>query len=124
MAAEGSTMPRILIGLIALCLLTAPAAAQNQSKWGALAFGGTEWGAGLDFTTASEARQAAIESCGGQCSQTLVFYRTCAAIVQNADKAMIWATNRWRGRAIARAMQRCGESGSGCTVVVAACTQH
>jgi hypothetical protein len=118
------TMRRLFTGLFALCLLAAPAAAQSQAKWGALAFGGTEWGAGLDYTSADEARQAALESCGGACSQTIVFQRSCAAIVQNADKGMTWATSRWRGRAIARAMQQCGDAGSGCTVVVAGCTRH
>jgi hypothetical protein len=124
MAAEGSTMTRFAIGLFTLCLLAAPAAAQSQAKWGALAFGGTEWGAGLDYTTADEARQAALESCGGACSQTIVFHRSCAAVVQNADKSMTWATSRWRGRAIARAMQQCGNTGSDCRVVVAGCTRH
>jgi hypothetical protein len=117
-------MPRFTIALFALCLLASPAAAQSQAKWGALAFGGTEWGAGLDYTNADEARQAALESCGGACSQTIVFQRSCAAVVQNADKGTTWATSRWRGRAIARAMQQCAEGGPGCTVVVAACTRH
>lgn len=117
-------MLRLAMSLLALCLLAAPAAAQSQAKWGALAFGGTEWGAGLDYTSPDEARRAALESCGGQCSQTIVFQRSCAAIVQNADKGMIWATSRWRGRAIARAMQQCGDGGTGCEIVVAACTRR
>lgn len=119
-------MTRIALAIVALAALAAPAAAQNVVKWGALAFGAPDrkTGAAVDLPSADEARQAALASCGGDCPRTIVFYSTCAAVAQNLSGGLGWASNRWRGRAQARALTLCQRSGPGCTITGWACTVH
>jgi hypothetical protein len=120
-------MTRTALALLAaLSLLAAPAAAQNEGKWGALAFGGPEraTGAAVDFPSAEEARQAALDNCGGRCPRSIVFLRTCAAVAASPAGSVGWASNRWRGRAESRAMITCARTGPACSVVAFACTTH
>jgi hypothetical protein len=119
-------MTRTALAVLALVLLSAPAAAQNANKWGAIAFGGPDRKAGtaVDQASADEARQAALEACGGQCPRTIVFLRSCGAVAQNPAGAAGWASNRWRGRAQSRALTACARGGPGCGVTAWACTTH
>ena len=119
-------MSRAALALLALVLLASPAAAQNAGKWGAIAYGASEQktGTAVDFASADEARQAALENCGGECPRSIVFLRSCAAVAQNPGGATGWASNRWRGRAMSRALTVCGSSGAGCSVTAWACTTH
>jgi hypothetical protein len=113
--------------LALVALLAAPAAALiNEGKWGAIAFGGPEGkaGAAVDYYSAEEARQAAIENCGGLCPRSIVFLRTCAAVAESPAGGIGWASNRWRGRSISRALIACGNSGPGCSITAWACTTH
>jgi hypothetical protein len=128
--AEGFIMPRIVVSLAALSLLAAPALGQevvgpNDGKWGAIAYGGPEQASGtaVDFPSAEAARQAAFENCGGRCPRSIVFLRTCGAVAEG-PAGIAWASNRWRGRAISRALTQCARSGPGCTVIAWACTTH
>jgi hypothetical protein len=121
---EEHTMARILLlAGLGLTLICAPAAAQNEGKWGALAFGGPDQAAGwaVDHPSPAEAREAALQACGGRCIRTFVFLRSCAAVAESPAGAVGSSINRWSGRAIARALSQCGE---GCTISVAACTMH
>ena len=119
-------MTRTALALVALALLAAPAAAQNEGKWGAIAYGGPErtTGTAVDFPSAAEARQAAIDNCGGRCARSIVFLRTCAAVAEGPGGNVAWASNRWRGRAESRALTECKRAGPGCGVVAFACTAH
>jgi hypothetical protein len=125
-AAEVRAMPRIALALLALTFLTAPAAAQNEGKWGAIAFGAPDRQAGtaVDYPSADEARQAALDSCGGLCPRSIVFLRTCAAVAEGPGGATGWASNRWKGRSTSRALIECRRSGSGCSISAFACTTH
>jgi hypothetical protein len=125
-AAEVHAMPRTVFAVLALTLLAAPAAAQNEGKWGAIAFGAPErkTGTAVDYPSADEARRAAIENCGGACPRSIVFLRTCAAVAQGPTGASGWASNRWRGRSTSRALIECGRTGPGCSVTAWACTTH
>lgn len=118
-------MSRTALALVALVLLAAPAAAQNEGKWGAIAYGAPDraTGTAVDFPSAGEARQAALDNCAG-CSRTIVFLRTCAAVAESPAGAAAGASNRWRGRAESRALIACARTGSGCSVVAFACTTH
>ena len=106
--------------------LAAPAAADDSPKWGAIAYGGTTRSSGtaVDFATAGEARDAARASCGGQCSQTIVFQRNCGAVAASSSGTASWARNRWRDRAISRALADCRKRDANCTLVAWACTAH
>ena len=119
-------MARTALALLALVLFASPAAAQNAGKWGAIAFGAPErkTGTAVDYASADAARQAALENCGGQCPRSIVFLRSCAAVAQNPAGATGWASNRWRGRSMSRAMTVCGRGGPGCSVTAWACTAH
>ncbi len=119
-------MTRIVLALLALFFLAAPAAAQNTVKWGAIAFGAPDrkTGAAVDLPSAGEAREAARENCEGACPRTIVFYGICAAVAQNESGGLGWASSRWRGRAEARALIVCQRSGPGCTITRWACTVH
>lgn len=114
------------LALVVLALLAAPAAAQNAGKWGAIAFGAPDGktGTAVDFPSAGEAREAALESCGGACPRTIVFLRSCAAVAQNEGGGVGWASNRWRGRSEARALTVCRRAGPGCSISAWACTTH
>jgi hypothetical protein len=118
------------IALLISALLAAPALAQeaegpNDGKWGAIAFGGPDRASGtaVDFPSAEEARRAAFDNCGGRCASSIVFLRTCAAIAEGPAGAA-YSSNRWRGRAIARALTQCGRSGAPCAITAWACTTH
>lgn len=117
-------MLRIALSALALFLLAAPASTQNQAKWGAIAFGGSERsnGTAVDYPTREEARQAAFKACSGRCTRTIVFFRTCAAVAASPSGAEAWSINRWRNRAIARAREKCASSD--CALVAWACTTH
>ena len=116
-------MSRTVLALLTLALLSAPAAAQDRGRWGAIAFGGPEraTGTAVDFASAGEARAAALENCGG-CTRTIVFVRNCAAVAESPAGAVGWDSGRWRGRAIARALAKCGRQD--CRLVAWACTVH
>ncbi len=116
-------MIRTALVLHALVLLASPAAAQDTSKWGAIAYGAPEQKTGMavDFATAQEAREAALANCGGHCASTLVFLRTCGSVAQNTTGGVGWSISRWRGRADARALAACGPD---CTVTGWVCTTH
>jgi hypothetical protein len=116
----------IIIAIAAIAFLSAPASAENGAKWGAIAFGanGNASGTAVDYDSAGEARQAALEACAGQCSQTIVFQRVCGAVAASASGATGSARNRWRNRAIARALAECRRGGSDCTLLAAACIAH
>ncbi len=119
-------MPRIALAL-ALALLASPAAAEREEgKWGAIAYGapGRVAGTAVDFPTAAEARQAALESCGGRCVSWIVFARTCAAVAESSAGGAGSSISRWRGRAISRAVSACRRTGPDCTFVAWACTTH
>jgi hypothetical protein len=117
-------MRRSILALVALPLLAGAAAAQEPGRWGAIAFGGPEraTGTAVDFASAGEARAAALENCGGRCTRTIVFVRNCAAVAESPAGAVGWESSRWRGRAIARALAKCGRQD--CTLVAWACTAH
>lgn len=119
-------MTRTALAVLALVLFAAPAAAQNANKWGAIAFGAPDRKAGtaVDYASADEARQAALEACGGECPRTIVFLRNCAAVAQSPAGAAAAAINRWRGRARSRAIAACARSGPGCEITAWACTAH
>ena len=119
-------MARIALPLLALLAFASPAAAQNENKWGAIAFGGRDqaWGTAVDYPSADAARTAALASCGGTCSQTFAFLRSCAAVAESPGGGVGVSANRWRGRAISFAMVRCGRTGSECAVLAVACTTH
>lgn len=123
-------MLRAAIALFVSALLASPALAQeavgpNDGKWGAIAYGGPErvTGTAVDFPSPEEARRAALDNCGGLCTRSIVFLRSCGAVAEGPAGAA-WSSNRWRGRAIARALTQCGRSGPGCNVVAWACTTH
>jgi hypothetical protein len=124
--AEVRPMTRTALALVALALVAAPAAAQNEGRWGAIAFGGPDRaiGTAVDFPSATEARQAALDNCGGRCARSIVFLRICAAVAEGPGGNVGWASNRWRGRAESRALADCRRSGPGCGVVAFACTTH
>lgn len=115
-------MPRIVLAALALFLLAAPASAQYEGKWGAIAYGGADRASGtaVDYSSREEARQAALEACGGRCTRTVTFLRTCAAVAESPSGAVAWQANRWRDRAIARALEQCASSD--CFVLAWACT--
>jgi hypothetical protein len=119
-------MVRAALALITLAFLSAPAAAQWEGKWGAIAYGGAALAAGMavDYPSAAEARQAALDSCGGRCARTVTFIKTCAAVAESRSATNGWAISRWRGRAIARALAACTRTGPDCTLVAVACTMH
>lgn len=119
-------MARILPTLTALILLSTPAAAQWEGKWGAIAYGGPEqsFGVAVDYASAEEARRAAFDNCGGRCSQSIAFIKTCAAVAESTAGNLAWASNRWRGRAMSRALELCARTGPACTVIAWACTTH
>jgi hypothetical protein len=123
---EANPMTRTALAVLALVLFAAPAAAQNANKWGAIAFGAPDRKAGtaVDHASAGEARQAALDACGGECPRTIVFLRNCAAVAQSPAGAAASAINRWRDRARSRAMIACARSGPGCEVTAWACTTH
>jgi hypothetical protein len=114
------------VAFLALALSAAPAAAQNEGKWGAIAYGGPErtTGTAVDYRSAEEAREAALADCAGRCPRSIVFLRTCAAVAESPAGGTGWASNRWKGRSISRAMTVCARSGPGCSVVAWACTTH
>ena len=116
----------VLSVLAVLPALAKPAAAQNVVKWGAIAFGGPDrkTGAAVDLPSAGEAREAALGNCGAACPRTIVFYGTCAAVAESPSGGLGWASNRWRGRAQARALVVCQRSGPGCAISAWACTVH
>ncbi len=115
-------MPRTLLSLLVFAALAAPAAAQSTNHWGAIAFGSPDRVAGtaIYFYSAGEARQAALDGCGGRCTRTIAFMRACAAVAESPSGAVGWSSSRWRGRVIARALAQCGRSD--CAVVAVACT--
>jgi len=117
-------MSRIVLVLLALTLLPAPAAAQDGGRWGAIAFGGPEraTGTAVDYPGPGEARQAALENCGGRCTRTITFARNCGAVAEAPSGALGWERSRWRSRAIARALAKCGARD--CALVAWACTAH
>lgn len=119
-------MARIALSVLVLLLLASPAAAQNKNKWGAIAYGTPEmgWGAAVDFANPVEAREAALESCRGRCSQTVVFYMSCAAVAANPAGGMGVEVHSWLGRAIEFAMMDCRRTGPDCTLVGWACARH
>jgi hypothetical protein len=118
-------MFRTALAVVMLALVSGPAAAQWEGKWGAIAYG-PELASGMafDYASADEARQAALDNCGGRCSQTVVFIKTCAAVAQSRSATNGWAVSRWRNRAIARALATCTRTGPDCTLVAVACTMH
>ncbi len=117
---------RSIATLLALVLLASPAAAEDSPKWGAIAYGSTlrASGTAVDYATAGDARQAALDACAGQCTQTMVFQRNCGAVAAASTGTASWARNRWRGRAISRALADCRRRGGDCTLVAWACTAH
>lgn len=117
-------MLRIALAVWALFLFAVPASAQNEGKWGAIAYGGTDGASGtaVDYPSRDEARQAALEACGGRCARTITFLRTCAAVAESPSGAAAWSVSRWRDRAIVRAREQC--PGSDCAVLAWACTTH
>jgi len=117
---------RLAFPLLLLVAAAAPAAADDSPKWGAIAYGGATRSSGtaVDFATPGEARDAALASCGGQCSQTIVFQRNCAAVAATSNGTPSWSRNRWRDRAIARALADCRKRDGNCTLVAWACTAH
>lgn len=119
-------MRALVPAFAALALLATPAAADDLPKWGAIAYGGATRTAGtaVDYATAGEARQAALDACAGQCSQTMVFQRNCGAVAAASTGTASWARNRWRDRAISRALADCRKRGGDCSVVAWACTAH
>lgn len=120
------TAARTALAALAAALLATAADAQTANKWGAIAFGGPDRKAGtaVDYPSASEARQAALDACGGACPQTIVFVANCAAVAENPSGASGWAKNRWRDRARSRALSACARRGPSCTVTAWACTTH
>ena len=118
---------RSAITMFALAaLLGGPALADDSPKWGAIAYGSTARSAGtaVDYATPGEARDAAFASCGGQCTQSIVFQRNCGAVAASSSGTPSWARNRWRDRAISRALADCRSRGGGCQLVAWACTAH
>ena len=115
-------MPRIALAALAIFLLAGPASAQDQRKWGAIAYGGAERASGtaVDYPSREEARQAALDNCEGRCTRTITFLRTCAAVAESPSGASAWQSNRFRDRAIVRAIKECGSSD--CAVLAWACT--
>ncbi len=123
-------MLRTVTAILVSALLAGPALAQeavgpNDGKWGAIAYGGPEraTGTAVDFPSADEARRAALDNCGGACTRSIVFLRSCAAVAEGPAGAA-FGSNRWRGRAIARALTQCGRSGAACRISAWACTAH
>jgi len=119
---------RIALALLALALFATPAAAQNEwnQVWGAIAYGSAPeraTGTAVDYPNPEAARQAAFENCGGRCTRAIVFQRTCGAVAAGTG-GHGWDSNRWRGRAISRALKACAGTGPGCTLVAWACTAH
>lgn len=127
-------MIRIAVSILALSLLAGPAAAQNYGtqnygthnygKWGAIAYGGPvgATGTAVDYPSREEAREAALEACGGRCTRAVSFLRTCAAVAESPSGSATWSANRFRDRAIARALKQCANSD--CSVLAWACTTH
>lgn len=107
-------------------LVAGPAAADDSPKWGAIAYGGAARvsGTAVDYASAGEARQAALDACRGQCTQSIVFQRNCGAVAASAGGTPSWARNRWRDRAVARALADCRKRDGSCTLVAWACTAH
>lgn len=123
-------MLRTVVALFVSALMAAPVLAQeavgpNDNKWGAIAYGGPDRASGtaVDFPSADEARRAAFDNCGGRCSRSIVFLRSCGAVAEGPASAA-FSSNRWRGRAIARALAQCERTGGACAVVAWACTTH
>lgn len=119
-------MRSLIVAILAITLLSAPASADNGAKWGAIAYGAANGAAGtaVDRDSASEARQAALDACAGQCSQTIVFQRVCGAVAASTSGASGSARDRWRNRAIARAMSQCRRSDANCTLLAWVCIGH
>lgn len=118
-------MFRTALALVMLALLSSPAAAQWEGKWGAIAYGPElASGMALDYASADEARQAALENCGGRCSNSVAFLKSCAAVAEGRGGATGWAVSRWRNRAIARALATWTRTGPDGTLVAVACTMH
>jgi len=116
-------MRSFLVATLAILLLSAPAAAENDAKWGAIAYsnGNGPSGTAVNYDSAVDARVAAIEACAGRCTQTFVFQRNCGAVAVSASGRTAAMRNRWRGRAIAGALSQCRRGGAECTLVAAAC---
>ena len=115
-------MLRIALAALTIFLFAVPASAQDYRKWGAIAYGGPERASGIavDYPSAGEARQAALENCEGRCTRTVTFMRACAAVAASPSGASAWQSNRFRDRAIVRAIKACGSPD--CTVLAWACT--
>ena len=112
--------------LLLAALLAGPAIADDSPKWGAIAYGATARvsGTAVDFASPGEARQAAFDACRGQCTQSIVFQRNCGAVAASSSGAPSWSRNRWRDRAVARALADCRQRDRSCTLVAWACTAH
>ena len=119
-------MAHIAFSVFVLLLLASPAAAQSTNKWGAVAYGAPDraWGAAVDYSSPDEARAAALESCRGRCSQTRVFYMSCAAIAENPAGGIGVEIHSWLGLAINFAMMDCRLTGPECALTGWACARH
>ena len=119
-------MAHIAFSVFMLLLLASPAAAQSTNKWGAVAYGAPDraWGAAVDYSSPDEARAAALESCRGRCSQTRVFYMSCAAIAENPAGGIGVEIHSWLGLAINFAMMDCRRTGPECALTGWACARH
>ena len=51
-----------------------------------------------------------------------MFQRTCGAVAASQDGDAAWTRNRWRDRAIARALGQCRARNGDCELVAWACT--
>jgi hypothetical protein len=103
----------ILVAFAALAgaaILPAPAAAD-----GALATGPQQrFGAGFNYRTPREARNRALEQCGGGCSIVTMFRHACAAYAADRSRGSSifgWAEAPSASRAERRALENCEEYG-------------
>jgi hypothetical protein len=122
----------IAAALLAFCVLATDAAGARVGKrqlWGSIAYNSKSgiFGYAVDLKTKREAEAEAFRQCG-DCDVIKTFRDSCGAIADKpkkiTDKAkkFAWETGASREIAERKALSKCG--GSGCKIVVWACTSE
>jgi hypothetical protein len=110
------------LGLLALVLQTAPAAAQDY--YGAIAYSNSNGAMGwaYDHRSRAAAENDALARCSGSCRIAIWFRNACAAIATSPDHAYGtgWSTSRREAEGIA--MNVCRQHSGNCSVERWICT--
>jgi hypothetical protein len=116
----------LVICLVSVILPPAFSATNQRDNWGAIAYSTrtTRWGAVYNYATQAQAVNAAVERCGADDCQAVVWFRNGCGAFAKGRGAYGWGLGNTRAQSEEKALAACRQRGPYCRVVSWSCTSR